>query len=108
VVEADAMREELVRSGVASSRVVRERCSLTTWDNARLSAALLRRFGVGRITLVTCEWHIARAAAFFRGEGLSVDPLPVTSPSIPPLARWVRTSHEWVSLRLHVAPRASV
>jgi uncharacterized SAM-binding protein YcdF (DUF218 family) len=100
VVEADAMRDELVRGGVPAATVVRERCSLTTRDNARLTARLLGRFGADGLTLVTCEWHMPRASALFRREGLVVAARPVPSPSAPPLARCYRAGHEWVSATL--------
>ena len=96
------MREELLRAGVPSSQVVRERCSLTTRDNARLTASILRRFEPGVVTLVTCEWHMRRAAALFRREGLVVDLLAVPSPPAAPLARCYRAGHEWVSATLDV------
>jgi uncharacterized SAM-binding protein YcdF (DUF218 family) len=103
VVEADAMSDDLVRAGVPKGSIVRERCSLTTRDNARLSSELLRRLGVGRVTLVTCDWHMARAAELFRKEGLEVDPLPAMAPSPRRLARWYRDAYEWVSGRLDAA-----
>ena len=100
VVEADAMRDELVRRGVPASSVLRERCSLSPRDNAWHSAQLLGRLcpaGRQPFTLVTCDWHMRRASALFQREGLSVEPLPVPGPDAPPLARWVRTGREWVS-----------
>jgi uncharacterized SAM-binding protein YcdF (DUF218 family) len=101
MVEADAMADDLVRAGVSQRSIVRERCSLTTPDNARLSGRLLRRLGARRITLVTCEWHMARAAQLFRQEGLEVDALPATTPEVTTLVRWYRAGHEWASARLH-------
>jgi len=103
VVEADSMWDDLVRDGVAEGAIVRERCSLTTYDNARLSAELLRRLGVMRVTLVTCDWHMGRAAELFRRRGLEVDPLPARGPEVTGLARVYRGAHEWVSLRLDLA-----
>jgi uncharacterized SAM-binding protein YcdF (DUF218 family) len=98
VVEADAMREALVQSGVRAQAVIRERCSLTTADNARLTAQLLRRFGrPSVVTLVTCDWHMPRAAALFAREGLSVHPAPVLGPQRATAIRWVRAGREWVS-----------
>jgi uncharacterized SAM-binding protein YcdF (DUF218 family) len=103
VVEADAMRDDLVRAGVPAASVVRERCSLTTDDNARFVVALLRRLEVARITLVTCDWHMPRAAALFRQQGVSVEVIPVASPAVGPLTRWYRAGHEWVSARMHAS-----
>ena len=51
-----------------------EDASLTTWDNARLSAPLLKNAGVQRILLVTHAWHLRRAAPLFQSRGLSVIP----------------------------------
>src|SRR5262245_19693650 len=45
VVEADALAEELTRLGVPADRIVRERCSLSTRDNARYTAEVLGRRG---------------------------------------------------------------
>lgn len=53
-----------------------EASSDTTLDSARLSAALLKPTGVGRITLVTQAWHLRRAVPFFAAQGLQVLPAP--------------------------------
>ena len=66
VLEADAFSAALEARGVPGSRVVRERCSMTTGENARYAASLLQRRGVARVRLVTCAWHMPRAAAHFR------------------------------------------
>jgi uncharacterized SAM-binding protein YcdF (DUF218 family) len=51
-----------------------EDASLTTWDNARLSAPLLKKSGIRRIVLVTHAWHLRRAAPLFEAQGLAVIP----------------------------------
>ncbi|MBS1185907.1 MAG: putative transrane protein [Proteobacteria bacterium] len=51
-----------------------EEASLTTWDNARLSAPLLKEGGVQRIALVTHAWHLRRAVPLFESQGVSVIP----------------------------------
>ncbi len=105
VVEADAVYHDLIRQGVPPEFVLRERCSLTTADNARLASLLLRRLGVGRVTLVTCDWHMPRAAALFRAQGLSVEPCPSVTPSPHVLTRLARAGHEWLSRLSHeIAP----
>ncbi|HEY6463027.1 MAG TPA: YdcF family protein, partial [Polyangiaceae bacterium] len=58
-VEADAMARELVRLGVPEAAIVRERCSLSTRENARYAAAALARRGIERALVVTCPWHLA-------------------------------------------------
>jgi uncharacterized SAM-binding protein YcdF (DUF218 family) len=73
VVEADAMALELARRGVPEHAIVRERCSLSTRENARFTALALARRGIGRAAVVTCEWHMARALALFSRAGLEVE-----------------------------------
>ena len=51
-----------------------EDASLTTWDNARLSAPLLQAAGARRIALVTHAWHLRRAVPLFEAQGLDVVP----------------------------------
>lgn len=92
-VEADAFAEGLVRHGVPRERLVLERVSMTTRENARYTAALLRRRRVARVRLVTCAWHMPRAAAHFRREGLEVDPCPAPFPG-GALAKVVRALRE--------------
>ena len=91
-VEADAFAAELSARGVPAARIVRERCSMTTGENARYAAALLARRGISRVRLVTCAWHLPRAAAHFRRVGLEVFELPVASPgsALSHAARWTR------------------
>lgn len=51
-----------------------EDAALTTWDNARLSAPLLKAQNIQRIVLVTHAWHLRRAAPLFESQGLKVIP----------------------------------
>jgi uncharacterized SAM-binding protein YcdF (DUF218 family) len=82
-VEAAAMRDALTHLGVPASRILLETSSLTTAENARQTASLLRREGIGRIVLVTNHWHMRRAAANFRLCGVQVTPLPAPSTPVP-------------------------
>ncbi len=71
-VEADVMADALTARGVPRDAIVRERASLDTRDNARFTAAACARRGIGRVVLVTCGFHLARATAHFEREGLEV------------------------------------
>lgn len=51
-----------------------ENSALTTWDNAKNSAVILRQAGIQRIYLVSHAWHLRRAAPLFEKEGLQVIP----------------------------------
>jgi cyclophilin family peptidyl-prolyl cis-trans isomerase/uncharacterized SAM-binding protein YcdF (DUF218 family) len=103
LVEADALAEELSRLGVPADRIVRERCSLSTRDNARYTAEVLGRHGIRRALVVTCSWHLPRAVALFRASGLDVVPLPAHTPDAPWLVRVWRAAHEAVASRLSLA-----
>ncbi len=90
-VEADAMARELTRHGVPDAAIVRERCSLSTRENARFSAAVLTRRGIGRAALITCPWHMERAASCFARAGLDIEPVPATTVVVP----WPSRAWRW-------------
>ncbi|MGD0530424.1 MAG: YdcF family protein, partial [Polyangiaceae bacterium] len=96
VVEADAMARELARRGVPPGVIVRERCSLSTRDNARFAVAALERRGIARATVVTCAWHLPRAVALFRRAGMVVDGLPAPPGDAPWRKRFWRWGRETV------------
>jgi len=88
VVEADAFAGALASLGVPPAALVRERCSMTTAENARYVAALWSRrraiTGVAaEVHLVTCEWHLPRAEGHFQAAGLRVTRVPAPSPPGP-------------------------
>src|SRR4051794_31754026 len=69
-----AMLRVLVDEGVPPGAVWVEDRSLTTYDNAVHTAALLRdNKGITRIVLVTEAFHMPRAMKTFRRQGLSVE-----------------------------------
>jgi len=87
-----------------------EDAALTTWDNARFSAPILKNAGVKRILLVTDAAHMRRAAPLFERQGLQVIPAGIQfsntridSPlSLLPSASGLRDSsyalHEWLGI----------
>ncbi len=101
----DMLRDEL---GVAPRWV--EAASDTTYDNARLSAAMLRPAGVTHVLLVTDAWHMPRAQPAFERHGLRVTPAPTgylgqaafRSLHLIPNAEGLRVSHialrEWLGI----------
>jgi uncharacterized SAM-binding protein YcdF (DUF218 family) len=86
-VEADVMALELRSRGVPERAVVRERCSLSTAENARFSAAILARRGIRQAAIVTCAWHLARATALFRRAGVDVVAIPAADGGPVPWSR---------------------
>ena len=59
-----------------------EDAARTTWDNARLSAPLLKQDSVHHIALVSHAWHLRRAAPLFEAQGLAVIPAGIRFSSI--------------------------
>jgi uncharacterized SAM-binding protein YcdF (DUF218 family) len=74
-VEAAAMQAALVRDFGVTPRWV-ENQSRDTFENARLSARILRPLGISRIILVTSSTHLWRAAHEFEDAGFRVVPGP--------------------------------
>ena len=74
--EAAAMCATLARDFGITARWV-DADSRDTFDDAQLSARLLRADGIARILLVTSSYHEWRAAREFESVGIAVDPAPV-------------------------------
>lgn len=86
----------------------REDQSLTTAENARYSADLLRGSGITHVFLVTHAWHLPRALESFARYGIQCTPAPTafarwpTDPLVALVPRWsgVRdvalAAHEWL------------
>ena len=70
-------RPPLEAHGVPDGRIVLERGSRNTRENAVESARIVRERGWKTLLLVTSATHMPRAAASFRAAGLDVDFLPV-------------------------------
>ncbi|MGH7113369.1 MAG: YdcF family protein [Stellaceae bacterium] len=92
----------------------REERSRTTYQNARDSAAILRRAGVPAAVVVTNPWHMARALWSFRAVGYPVVPAPtpdgrslarspsVLLPQVPALLDSYYALHEMIGLAWYV------
>lgn len=107
VVEADAMRDELVRQGVSEAQIVRERGSFHTVDNARFTAELLSKHGASDVAIVTCDWHLPRARGIFRRFGVEARGIPAVGPAPRGLRRAYLWGRERVASVLSAAAIAS-
>jgi uncharacterized SAM-binding protein YcdF (DUF218 family) len=76
-VEADVIVEQLVAWGIDRSRIVADRASRNTHENAVESARIVREQGWSRLLLVTSAIHMLRAAGCFEREGVTFDTLSV-------------------------------
>ncbi|RME35075.1 MAG: YdcF family protein [Gammaproteobacteria bacterium] len=74
-----------------------EQESRNTAENARYSAAILGREGIGKVVLVTHALHMPRAVEQFRRAGLEVVAAPIafisTPPAAPSLFDWLPSLH---------------
>ena len=74
--EAAVMATLARAAGAPASALLQESQSRSTFENAARCAELLSAQGAGEVLLVTCDFHLARAAAQFRAHGLTVWPWP--------------------------------
>lgn len=70
------MRDQLVADGVPPELIWREGQSSSTFESALHTARLLREKSIRRIALVTEAFHMPRAEASFRKQGVEVDVAP--------------------------------
>jgi uncharacterized SAM-binding protein YcdF (DUF218 family)/lysophospholipase L1-like esterase len=81
---ADVMAELAMQLGIPRDRILRETAATSTWENAELTDALLRKLGAKRIVVVTDRLHMRRAQACFEHFGYVVERAGVPTPeSIP-------------------------
>lgn len=90
VIEARALRDQLVSLGIDPARLVVEERSRNTRENAVETLRLAERRGLGKLLVVTSAFHVERARACFRAAGRDVDFLPVDFRSYDP---WKRAPH---------------
>lgn len=76
---AQAMKESLVRAGVAAQSILEERESESTFENAMYVKDLLQRRDLmaGRIVVLTSDYHSWRARRVFDKFGMHVRVIPV-------------------------------
>lgn len=96
LIEADALRSEIVLQGVPEDHVTRELWSLTTHENAVFSVEILKRMGARRVAIVTCAWHVERAIQNFQTAGIQAFALPSLAVQAGPLRHLYRQGHELV------------
>lgn len=92
--EAALMAEVLSRDYDLSVRW-QEGLSRTTWENATLTAELLKKAGITRVVLVTQAWHMPRSRWSFEQAGLQVVSAPMGFLGVPngrPAGGWLPES----------------
>lgn len=69
-----------------------------TWENAAMSAKLLKAANVNRVLLVTSAWHLPRAVACFTAQGIEAVPAP-TALRGPPVENLLSLVPQQAALR---------
>lgn len=108
--EADMLKRFLVSAGIDEKKVITERQSRTTYENAVHCKVLLDSLEPqGTFLLVTSAIHMRRALACFQAQGVDVNPYTVQKitgnrrhdleyllvPNLHALGRWDALLHEW-------------
>lgn len=75
--EADYAGAVLESLGVAKARLIMERASRNTQENAEFSRAMVEPKSGERWLLVTSAFHMPRSVGLFRKAGFDVEPYPV-------------------------------
>ena len=86
--EGDVMRRVLMEAGVPPEHVISDPHSRDTRQNIRNGWEILQGLGKERPLLVTSDYHLPRAMALARDNGL--DPLGAGSPCKPGVHFWLK------------------
>ncbi|MEP4486928.1 MAG: YdcF family protein [Halioglobus sp.] len=92
--EAVLMSQILVAMGVPVEAIIEERRSRNTFENARFTAEILQEENLSSVLLVTSAFHMRRAEAMFRMEGVMLIPSATDYQIVhaPPLVpKWLPT-----------------
>jgi uncharacterized SAM-binding protein YcdF (DUF218 family) len=79
IAEGEAMRQFLVDNGVAEERLLLETESTSTYENILYSKKLLPE-DVNKVTIITSDFHLARARMIADSFDLKTDALPAKTP----------------------------
>ena len=86
--EGDVMRRVLLRAGLPGEHVISDPLSVDTKQNIRNAWAILQELGCEKPLIVTSDYHLPRAMAIARDNGL--DPLGAGSLCKPGLKFWLK------------------
>jgi len=74
--DAPKIVQQLQGKGIPDQDLAGEGCSLTTYENAKFTAEVLKPQGIERILLVTYAPHMLRSQLTFQKFGFTVIPIP--------------------------------
>ena len=86
--EGDVMKRVLLEMGIPEEHVISDPLAMDTKQNIRNGWAILQEKGCTTPLIVTSDYHVPRALAIARDNGL--DPLGAGSPCRPELKFWLK------------------
>jgi uncharacterized SAM-binding protein YcdF (DUF218 family) len=76
ILDAEVARQIMADMGVPTDRMIFEKASRNTYENAVFSADIVRPEPAQKWLLVTSAWHMPRALGCFRKAGWNISPVP--------------------------------
>ncbi|MBS4218828.1 YdcF family protein [Bacillus sp. FJAT-49711] len=92
--EAEAMRRYLVEHGIKEDRLILETASTSTYENIQFSKKLLPA-SINSVTIITSDFHLARARKIARRLDLESDTVAAKTPKV---VKWKLTTRERFAL----------
>lgn len=100
--EAECMRRELVRRGIAADRLYLEDHSTSTEENVAFSAKIIEQNGLNRhVTVVTSDFHCRRGMLLCQRAGLTASSTPAATDVYLLGTYWMREMLAVVKTVLH-------
>lgn len=100
--EAECMRRELVRRGIAADRLYLEDRSTSTEENVAFSAKIIEQNGLNRhVTVVTSDFHCRRGMLLCQRAGLTASSTPAATDVYLLGTYWMREMLAVVKTVLH-------
>jgi len=97
VSEAQIMANALQQHGVPENAILQESKSLTTYENALYTAALLKEKDLRQVLVVTSALHMPRAIGVFRKQQVNAipasSPPQIVVPDDPAFSFWLPSMH---------------
>ncbi|MCR2821305.1 YdcF family protein [Lederbergia panacisoli] len=94
ITEAEAMRRYLAENGIDEDRLILETASTSTYENIQFSKKLLPA-SIHSVTIITSDYHLARAREIARKLDLESDAVAAKTPKV---VEWKLTTRERLAL----------
>ena len=114
--ESGLIAKVLLKSGVKQEDIILENNSRNTYENAEMSAVILKQhYPNARCILITSAFHMRRSLACFKKAGITMDPFSVDvrsgireytldkiiEPNAENIWAWDTIIHEWVGMGMY-------